>query len=148
MKKTGVIVLTLVCLLCLGGFIYKYVAPTYTDTYSLKGDYVPSLKKVLKETKWVSIYEKGSKNGIYSKKYVYKKQENVIHSLTIYTNYLIQMEQFEVLQEYDLKDSQNTTIYLGKKSHVDSKKIILVEISYTTETITIILTKKKGSFIE
>lgn len=127
---------------------YKYVLPTYVDVYTLKGDYVPTLSKVLKETKWVSNYKKNIKNGIYSKKYVYKKQKNVIQDLTIYSNYLIQMEQFEVLQDYDLKDKKNTTIYLGKQSHVDANKIILVEIFYTEDMITIVLSKKKGSFLE
>ena len=126
----------------------KYVLPTYVDDYTLKGDYVPSLSKVLKETKWVSAYQKKNKNGIYLKKYVYKKQENVIENLTTYSNYLIKMEQFEVLRDYDLKDKENTSIYLGKKSHVDSTKIILVEISYTEDTIVIILSKKKGSFLQ
>ncbi len=72
----------------------------------------------------------------------------MIENLTTYSNYLIKMEQFEVLRDYDLKDKENTSIYLGKKSHVDSTKIILVEISYTEDTIVIILSKKKGSFLQ
>lgn len=120
----------------------------YVDTYSLEGDYVPSLRKVLKETKKVSLYKANKKNGIYTKKYVYEKQKNVLKDLTTYTNYLIQMEQFEVLQDYDLKDENMKEIYLGKQSHVDSTKIILVEITYTEDTITILLTKKKGSFLK
>ncbi len=132
----------------IGLMVCKYILPTYVDDYALKGDYVPTLSKVLKETKWVSSYQKNTKNGIYSKKYVYKNQKNVVQDLTTYTNYLIQMEQFEVLQDYDLKDEQNKIIYLGKSSHVDSEKIILVEISYTENTIMIILSKKKGSFLK
>lgn len=148
MKKICIVVPILVCILCIGSLFYKNIAPTYVDTYSLEGDYVPSLRKVLKETKKVSLYKKNKTDTIYSKKYVYKKQKNVIKDLTTYSNYLIQMEQFEVLQDYDLKDEKNTTIYLGKQSHVDATKIILVEIAYTEDTITIILSKKKGSFLK
>lgn len=148
MKKMWIVLPILFLLVFIGFLVCKYVLPTYVDDYTLKGDYVPSLSKVLKETKWVSAYQKKNKNGIYLKKYVYKKQENVIENLTTYSNYLIKMEQFEVLRDYDLKDKENTSIYLGKKSHVDSTKIILVEISYTEDTIVIILSKKKGSFLQ
>lgn len=129
-------------------FIYKYILPTYSTTYSLKGDYVPSISTVLKTTKWVSKYEKNTKNKVYFKRYTYKKQKNVIEDLKVYSNYLIKMEQFEVLNAYDLNDAMNTSITLGKKSHVDSEKIIVVEISYTKDTITISLVKKKGSLFK
>lgn len=132
----------------IGAFSYKYIYPTYTSSYSLKGDYVPSLRKVLDRNVWVSSYEKSNKNKIYSKKYVYKKQKNVIEDLKVYSNYLIKMEQFEVLSAYDLSNPIDTSIILGKKSHVEEDKIILVDISYTSDTITVSLSKKKGSFLE
>ncbi len=135
-------------LFLIGIFIYKYIFPTYSTTYSLKGDYVPSIGSVLKTTKWVSKYEKNTKNNIYLKKYTYQKQNNVVEDLKKYSNYLIKMEQFEVLKDFDLDDPFNTTILLGKKSHIDFEKIIVVEISYTKDTITISLVKKKGSFLK
>lgn len=148
MKKYVIGFFVFLFLFILGIFSYKYIIPTYTKSYSLKGDYVPSFGNVLKKTVWVSDYQKSTKNSIYLKKYVYKNQKNVLEDLKMYSNYLIQMEQFEVLQTYDLDNPLNTSIYLGKKSHVDSEKIILVEISYTTDSITVSVYKKKGSFLE
>ena len=148
MKKRIIILFLAFFLILLGTCFYKYVFPTYASSYSLRGDYVPSLGKVLNKRVWVSTYQKSNKNKIYSKKYIYKKQKNVIEDLKIYSNYLIKMEQFEVLHAYDLNDSMNTSITLGKKSHVEEDKIILIDISYTLDTITVSLSKKKGNFLE
>lgn len=148
MKKRMFIIIFVFLFILIGAFSYKYIYPTYTSSYSLKGDYVPSLRKVLDRNVWVSSYEKSNKNKIYSKKYVYKKQKNVIEDLKVYSNYLIKMEQFEVLSAYDLSNPIDTSIILGKKSHVEEDKIILVDISYTSDTITVSLSKKKGSFLE
>lgn len=127
---------------------YKFILPTFTDTYSLKGDYIPSIKIVLDETKWVSNYDISTKNNVIFKQYEYGYQENVIEDLKTYTNYLIQMEQFQTLKPYDLSDLANTSIYLGKKSHINEEYIILVNIEYTSSSYKIAVSKKKGTILE
>lgn len=128
--------------------VYCYIAPTFTDTYSLKGDYIPSIRTVLNETKYVSYYTIRTKNDVYYKEYEYKGQETVIEDLKKYTNYLIQMEQFEVLKNYDLEDINNSSIYLGKKSHVDRDSIILVNIDYTASSYKVRVSKKRGTLLK
>ncbi len=128
--------------------VYRYIAPTFTDSYSLKGDYVPSIKTVLNETKYVSSYTISIKNNVYYKEYEYKAQETVIEDLKRYTNYLIQMEQFEVLKYYDLENVSNSSIYLGKKSHIDSNAIILVNIDYTASSYKVRVSKKRGTLLK
>jgi hypothetical protein len=150
MKTKKPIIITASVLACLLLFliVYKYIAPSFVDSYSLKGDYIPSIQSVLNEKRWVSSYTISTKNHVYLKKYEYKGQENVIEDLKTYTNYLIQMEQFEVLKPYDLEDITNTSIYLGKKSHVDQESILLVTIDYTAGSYTIRVSKKKGTLLQ
>jgi len=144
-----VIFMTVILSLFLIFFIaYRYIAPTFTDSYSLKGDYVPSIRTVLNETKYVSYYTISTKNGVYYKEYEYKGQESVIDDLKKYTNYLIQMEQFEVLKNYDLEDIHNSSIYLGKKSHIDNDSIILVNIDYTASSYKVRVSKKRGTLLK
>jgi hypothetical protein len=128
--------------------IYKFIYPTYMDVYSLKGDYIPSIKTVLDKTKFVSNYTVSTKNNVLYKTFEYKHQDNVIEDIKKYTNYLIQMEQFEVLKSYDLNDYNNTSVYLGKTSHVNSEYILLVDIEYTASSYKIHVSKKKGTLLK
>jgi len=147
-KKYITVALILIVIIVACFAIYKFIVPTYADTYTLKGDYIPSIKTVLKETRIVSKYETSNKNNVIFKKYEYGYQENVIEDLKTYTNYLIQMEQFEPLKDYDLSSLDNSSIYLGKKSHIDEEYIILVNIDYTSSSYTISISKKKGTILE
>lgn len=147
-KHTGLKVVTSILIfVMIGLFVSKHILPTFFDVYSLKGDYVPSIKTVLHETKWVSNYTVSTKNHVLSKKIEYMNQEDVIESLKIYTNYLIQMEEFQVLKPFDLKDYSNSSIYLGKVSHINEKDILLVNIEYTSDRYTITVSKKKGTIL-
>jgi hypothetical protein len=148
MKKIIIILVTLIFILIIAFFSYKYIIPTLSFEYSLKGDYVPSISKVLDERKVVYKYEKSTKNGVYFKKYTYLKQNDVINDIKVYVNYLIKMEQFEVLKAYDLNDPDNKSIYLGKVSHTNSEYIILIDIEYTTDSYEISLSKKKGTLLK
>ncbi len=148
MKKTIIIISSVILFLLIGYLSYKYLIPTLTDTYTLKGDYIPSVKTVLKETKWVSSYKLSTKNNVYFKEYEYTHQENVLEDLKTYTNYLIQMEQFEVLKSYDLENINNSSIYLGKKSHIDEDAILLINIDYTSSSYKIRVSKKKGTLLQ
>lgn len=144
LKITAIITSILIILL----LIYKFIYPTYMDTYSVKGDYVPSIKTVLNQTKFVSNYNvKTSKERI-TKTFTYKNQDNVIDDIKKYTNYLIQMEQFEVLKSYDLDDFNNKDIYLGKLSHINQDYIILMDIEYTSSSYKVTIEKKKGTLLK
>ena len=144
LKITAIITSILIILL----LIYKFIYPTFMDTYSVKGDYVPSIKTVLNQTKFVSNYNvKTSKERII-KTFTYKNQDNVIEDIKKYTNYLIQMEQFEVLKSYDLDDFNNKDIYLGKLSHINQDYIILMDIEYTSSSYKITIEKKKGTLLK
>lgn len=147
MKKYIIITTVLIIIIILSISIYKFILPTYADVYSLNGDYIPSIRIVLKDTRVVKKYSLSKKNNVIFKKYEYGYQENVIEDLKTYTNYLIQMEQFEALKTYDLSDINNSSIYLGKKSHIDEDFIILVNIEYTSSNYTISVSKKKGTII-
>lgn len=147
MKKYIIITTVLIIIIILSISIYKFILPTYADVYSLNGDYIPSIRTVLKDTRVVKKYSLSKKNNVIFKKYEYGYQENVIEDLKTYTNYLIQMEQFEALKTYDLSDINNSSIYLGKKSHIDEDFIILVNIEYTSSNYTISVSKKKGTII-
>ena len=127
---------------------YKFIFPTFIDVYSLKGDYIPSVKTVLHQTKWVTNYDISTKNEVLFKEYEYGYQENVIEDVKTYTHYLIQMAQFQVLKPYDLSDISNTSIYLGKKSHIDEQYILLVNIEYTSSSYKIAVSKKRGTILE
>ena len=147
MKKYIIITTVLIIIIILSISIYKFILPTYADVYSLNGDYIPSIRTVLKDTRVVKKYSLSKENNVIFKKYEYGYQENVIEDLKTYTNYLIQMEQFEALKTYDLSDINNSSIYLGKKSHIDEDFIILVNIEYTSSNYTISVSKKKGTII-
>lgn len=140
------IVMIILSMILLTG--YKFIFPTFIDVYSLKGDYIPSVKTVLHQTKWVTNYDISTKNEVLFKEYEYGYQENVIEDVKTYTNYLIQMEQFQVLKPYDLSDISNTSIYLGKKSHIDEQYILLVNIEYTSSSYKIAVSKKRGTILE
>lgn len=131
-----------------GLIIAKFIYPTYASEYALKGDFVPSIRTVLNENKWVSSYKVSTKNKVLTRTYTYKNQENVISDLKTYTNYLIQQEQFKVLRSYDLNDYSNTSIYLAKESHINTEYVIIVNIEYTSSSYKIIVSKKKGTLIE
>lgn len=148
MKKTKVKITmgVIICLMLILTFC-KYIVPTFLDVYSLRGDYVPSIRMVLDETKLVYHNEISTKNNVLFKSYEYKNQETVEEDLKTYTNYLIQMEQFQVLRSYDLMDPANTSIYLGKKSHVKEEEIILVTIDYTSSSYKISVSKKRGTLL-
>lgn len=145
--KTKVIgVVTFILIISL--LIYKFVYPSYMDVYSMKGDYVPTIKTVLNKTRFVKNYSVSDKNGTLIKTFEYSNQENVIEDIKKYTNYLIQMEQFQVLKSYDLEDFNNKDIYLGKLSHTNPDNIILVNIEYTASNYKIVIEKKKGTILQ
>lgn len=149
--KKKIIVKVLIVIIILSMILltgYKFIFPTFIDVYSLKGDYIPSVKTVLHQTKWVTNYDISTKNEVFFKEYEYGYQENVIEDVKTYTNYLIQMEQFQVLKPYDLSDISNTSIYLGKKSHIDEQYILLVNIEYTSSSYKIAVSKKRGTILE
>lgn len=148
MKKFVIALTIFIIISMLGITAYKFILPTYTDVYSLNGDYIPSIKTVLNETKWVTNYDISTQNNVMFKQYDYGYQENVIEDLKTYTNYLIQMEQFKALKPYDLKDLSNSSIYLGKKSHINEEYIILVNIEYTASNYKISVSKKRGTILE
>ena len=148
MQKKLKILSILLIIIIIFLLIYKFIYPTYMDVYSMKGDYIPSIKTVLNKTKFVSNYEVTSKDGKLTKKFLYKNKENVIEDLKKYTNYLIQMEQFEVLKSYNLEDFNNKDIYLGKVSHINKDNIILIDIEYTSSSYKITIEKKKGTLLQ
>lgn len=148
MQKKLKILSILLIIIIIFLLIYKFIYPTYMDVYSMKGDYIPSIKTVLNKTKFVSNYEVTSKDGKLTKTFLYKNQENVIEDLKKYTNYLIQMEQFEVLKSYNLEDFNNKDIYLGKVSHINKDNIILIDIEYTSSSYKITIEKKKGTLLQ
>lgn len=148
MQKKLKILSILLIIIIIFLLIYKFIYPTYMDVYSMKEDYIPSIKTVLNKTKFVSNYEVTSKDGKLTKTFLYKNQENVIEDLKKYTNYLIQMEQFEVLKSYNLEDFNNKDIYLGKVSHINKDNIILIDIEYTSSSYKITIEKKKGTLLQ
>lgn len=148
MKKFIITLIVIIIISMIGLTAYKFIIPTYTDVYSLNGDYIPSIRTVLDETRWVKQFDISTKNDVIFKKYDYGYQESVIEDLKTYTNYLIQMEQFNALKPYDLKDISNSSIYLGKKSHINEEYIILVNIEYTASNYKIAVSKKRGTILE
>lgn len=118
-----------------------------TKEYKASGDYIPSIKEVLGNRTVIS-YKSTRKNGVYTQTYYYKNIDDVKGDLIEYTNYLRKVEYFKVLKSFDLNDSNNTSIYLGKTSHVDSEYIVLLDIEYTDNSYNIVITKKKGEIVE
>ena len=133
-KSLVILLVIIIGLYFLVGFILTKVYEN-ADTYSVGGIKIPSANFVLGDRQIRKVKD-SYKDKIFKTEYIFKNVEEPTTDIIKYISYLLENDKFEIINDFNPSFDTGST-KLATKSSKTFDDMIVVELSWTTKSITV-----------